>query len=297
MKKLLSILIILVLAAVGYLLCDVVLTLTEDAPSDPSTSATEDTQDTPAAESTGGSTQDTQPSDPTGTEADSTESTDETIDLSEYDPYRFLTEVNHSGKIEPPSGETPLPPGTLPDVSRIPQPDQSLVGQTVQFVLSSQSDCVFTFTRDSQEDKECLSLYLPAKRIPMLLRLETHLGSGEALAAALQQQTVLEGKILSITNISPVEEIYARKACYAVRKMGEAIFRAVGDSSPDSAVYLYIGRTGEDLPTAANRVPQSFLSGGIQPFLSGGIQSHLSDEWLGHYEVFQRILRRFGLEE
>ena len=45
MKKLLSILIILVLAAVGYLLCDVILSLTDDTPSDPSTSATEDTQD------------------------------------------------------------------------------------------------------------------------------------------------------------------------------------------------------------------------------------------------------------
>ena len=266
MKKLLSILIILALAAVGYLLCDMVLSLTDSTPSDPSTSATEDTQETPASESTG-----------------------EAIDLSQYDLYRFLTEVNHSGKIEPPSEETPGTPGTLPDVSRIPQPDQSLVGQTVQFVLSSQSDCIFTFTRDSQEDKECLSLYLPAKRIPMLLRLETHLGSGEALAAALQQHTVLEGKILSITNISPVEEIRAGSVSNTVRKMGEAIFRAVGDSSPDSVTYLYIGRTGEDLPVTADRAPQ--------PFLSGGLRSHLSDEWLGRFEVFQKILRRFGLEE
>lgn len=126
--------------------------------------------------------------------------------------FRFLQETNHSGTIIP--NEETVPPGTLPEVWRIPQPEQDLVGQTVNIVLAKDQDMTPFYFCCTEAGVESLYVFLSAK-IPMLILFETHLGGIKGLYDHIQNKTVFQGKIYAMVNVSYEEgNVYAYNACY-----------------------------------------------------------------------------------
>ncbi len=126
---------------------------------------------------------------------------------SEYSVLRFLTEVNHSGAVNPGTG--PLPPGASPDPGGLPEADTSMVGQTVPIVLSTQQPSIpLVFLCQPEAQTVRLALLIPAK-IPLLMILEPKLGSLETLCGCIATQSVFYARILSMTNVNYMDYLLA----------------------------------------------------------------------------------------
>ena len=125
--------------------------------------------------------------------------------------FRFLQDTNHNGTIAP---YTELvPPGTLPEMAQIPQPDQDMVGQTVDILLSMDQQMTPFFYVCTESGVEYLYVIIPAK-IPMLILFETQLGGVQGLYPRLRYKKVFQGKITAMINISYEEgNVYAYNVC------------------------------------------------------------------------------------
>ena len=157
-------------------------------------------------------------SDPiTTTDVDTGSTISATLPISEIvsdenSVFRFLQETNHTGTIIP--YEEVVPPGFLPEVWRIPQPDQNLIGQTVDIVLSVHQEKTPFYFCCTDNGLESLYVFLPAE-IPMLIRFETNVGGIQGLYKHIGNRTVFQGKISAMVNLSYEEgNIYAYNVCY-----------------------------------------------------------------------------------
>lgn len=116
---------------------------------------------------------------------------------------RFLEDINHNGEIA--SGDKAVPPGTLPEVEQIPKASQTRVGETASIVLSQKQSKVAFYYSCAENGTERLAVFITARRIPMMVIFETELGGIQELCRHIKTEEVFQGKILSVTNISPTE--------------------------------------------------------------------------------------------
>lgn len=157
----------------------------------------------------------------------------------------LLTEINLSGTIQP--TDAPVAPGILPEVSRIPLADQSLVGKTVTVNLgSNQPAGSLLFHIDQQTGKGKLATVLHANQafyIPLLVVLETDLDYS-ALCQALANGTDFTATVLSATNISFEEGMYTACNLDADQLYYDEEIDVKADSSPYVPGTRLLGRFG-----------------------------------------------------
>lgn len=196
---------------------------------------------------------------------------------------RFLTDVNHKGSIPP--GDKPVPPGTLPEVSRIPKADQSWVGSTVQVILARQQQVIPFYYFCGDDGTERLAMVVEAERIPLLIVLETALGGYQKLCEKIAAQEVFTGRVLSMTNICPQENHYAYAACSIVENVAaqEIINMESPTGGPGKGVF--VGAVGV---TAGDKTV-SMMMGSFSGDASEALHSKL--------KVFQRMFERYELTD
>ncbi len=132
-------------------------------------------------------------------------------DNSETYISRFLTDINFNGNISP--NDELVAPGTLPDVSQIPKADQQLVGSDVLINLDSdQTPIAFLYYLDPSTGVERLAAVISCDNIPMLIVFQPELGGISGLCEALTTGEAFYATIVSITNISFEESMYAFSA-------------------------------------------------------------------------------------
>ena len=126
--------------------------------------------------------------------------------------FRFLEDTNSNGQITP--IEEQEAPGDLPEMWRIPQPDQSRIGETVSIVLAKWHRAIPFYYSCTEDGTERLAVFLSAEKIPMLMVLETQLGGVTELCKKISSGAEFQGKILAMANISWEEgNIYAPNVC------------------------------------------------------------------------------------
>ena len=124
---------------------------------------------------------------------------------------RFLTDVNFNGVID--KEDETVPPGTLPEVSKIPKADDTLVGTEVLINLDNgQSPVTILYQYNPHTGTERLVAIISCDNIPMLIIFRPEFGGVSALCEAMLTGDPFYATILSITNISPQEAMYAFSA-------------------------------------------------------------------------------------
>ena len=161
---------------------------------------------------TTGATEPTKNTEETG----ATETTENTEPTAPWDHEaalsRFLEETNHSGEIASEGGL--VPPGTLPDVNLIPKASQTRLGESVSIILAQKQSKVAFYYSYAENGTERLAVVIPAEKIPMLVIFETELGGIRGLCRVIETEEVFQGKILSMTNITPTEgKVQAFNVC------------------------------------------------------------------------------------
>lgn len=223
----------------------------------------------------------------TGGGTESTVST--TIPVNSFPPirehkatvFRFLQEINYSGTIVP--NEEPVPPGTLPEVWRIPQPDQDYIGQTVDILLAMDQKITPFFYVCTGSGTEYLYVIVPAK-IPMLILFETQLGGIDKLYPCLRYKKVFQGKIAAMINISYEEgNVYAYNVCSNQGDMFPDEILNDGAKCPTGEYLGVVGcrETGEGMER------QFLLKGTSVDNVSGDL--HRDIRWM------YNLLQRYGL--
>ena len=195
--------------------------------------------------------------------------------------FRFLQDTNHNGTIAP---YTELvPPGTLPEMAQIPQPDQELIGQTVDILLSMDQQMTPFFYVCTGSGTEYLYVIVPAK-IPMLILFETQLGGVNKLYPCLRYKKVFQGKIAAMVNISHEEgNIYAYNVC-ADQK--DVFFDEILTDAGNIATGQYLGVVG-NRETGAGWEQEFLMKGTYVDNVSVGLFEDI--RWM------YRLLQRYGL--
>lgn len=202
-------------------------------------------------------------------------------DLREAWLDRFLTQTNHEGTIgfDPSAGIQA--PGTLPEVQYIPAADQSLVGSRVSILFAKEQQAIpFYYSCDATTGTERLAVVLLADCIPMLMIFETTLGGLNGLCEVIANEDAFEATILSMTNISYEEGMYARNAAY-LDEGEKAIDIWSGSLEQNAGVYL--GLVGSD------------YQGNPINILKGAQAEQISQELQTNINVYLRIFTRFDL--
>lgn len=230
------------------------------------------------------------PTEAAPTEPDSTESVPPPTTESNADPQTYvsqlLTDINYNGKIQP--GTELVPPGTLPEISRIPSADQSAVGTTVKINLGiGQPKGSYLYRVDSQNNRELLAVVIHAARentnngfyIPLLAVFEVELGGLKGLCSAISTQESFSATILSLTNISFEEGMYTMIAgLHPDGTSDDSIDITVGaDAAPNS---WYVGSYGGEGSTVC----------------FGGSKDTVSEQTSKEFAVFERIFTRFSID-
>lgn len=126
--------------------------------------------------------------------------------------FRFLDDTNSNGQITP--IEEQEAPGDMPEMWRIPQPDQSRIGETVPIVLAKWHRAIPFYYSCTEDGTERLAVFLSADKIPMLMVFETQLGGVAELYKKISTGAEFQGKILAMVNISWEEgNQYAKNVC------------------------------------------------------------------------------------
>lgn len=195
--------------------------------------------------------------------------------------FRLLQETNHTGTIIP--NTEPVPPGTLPEKWQIPQPNQDMVGQTVDILLAMDQKMTPFFYVCTRSGAEYLYVIVPAK-IPMLILFETQLGGINKLYPCLRYKKVFQGKIAAMINISYEEgNVYAYNVCSNQE-----------DMFPDEILNDGVkGSTGEYLGVVGRR--ETGVSSERQFLLKGTNVDCISADLHSDIRWMYNLLQRYGL--
>lgn len=194
---------------------------------------------------------------------------------------RFLEDINHTGTIIP--STEPVPPGTLPEVWRIPQPNQDLVGQTVDIVLAQDQQAIPFYYSCSEAGVESLFVFIEADKIPMLINFGVQLGGIQGLYQHIQNETVFQGRIFGMKNLSFEEgNVYAYNVCsYHTDIPDNEILNEVTDLT----VGVCMGVVGNGFRHGEETV--NLLKGAKRENMSS--QFHKDVDWM------YQLLQRYGL--
>ena len=205
--------------------------------------------------------------------------------------FRFYPEENSQtadplAQPDEPVEDPDTAPGTLTDAEDVKQPDQALVNKTVKINLGrSQPRCPFLFYSD--QGTERLAVVLLEEQLictPVLIIFETDLGV-DGLCDALSSEKTFEAKILSMTNITWQEGMYAvgtvpRNDDPALCPPEEEQYNIVSDVDTVPESGWFFGAFGEN-------------SGEI--IYGGQSMDDLSEVFKKKLAVYDRIFNRFEL--
>lgn len=195
--------------------------------------------------------------------------------------FRFLQDTNHNGTITP-SAEA-VPPGTLPEVWQIPQPDQSIVGQTVDIVLAKDQEMTPFYYVCTEPGAEHLYVFVSAK-IPMLIQFKTQLGGIQGLYNHIENKKVFQGKIIAMVNLSYEEgNVYAYNVCSSQENVSQ---EEILSNGTDLSSGNYFGVVGSR-ETGKGWEQELFLKGTMIDCVSEGLGEAL--HWMA------QLRERFGL--
>lgn len=197
--------------------------------------------------------------------------------------FRFLTDSNTAQALYPQTES--VPPGTLTEVDRIPQPEQTLVGTTVEvaFEPTRVDNQVFHYMRNAKTGEERLVVFLCAEdtKWPLMMVFKTDFGGAESLLEHLLSGDSFHGEIIAMVNVDPVEGmIYvANTAFYNDQVAPEEIVNGLQPGQLNGEQYIGILDGGEAL----------MMKGIHGDSISTGLRDDL--------KVFWERYDRFGLRD
>ncbi len=195
--------------------------------------------------------------------------------------FRFLQDTNHNGTITPYT-ET-VPPGTLPEVWQIPQPNQEQIGQTVDILLSKDQKMTPFYYLCTEPGAEHLYVFVSAK-IPMLIQFKTQLGGIQGLYHHIKNKKVFQGKIIAMVNLSYEEgNVYAYNVCSSQENVSQEEILSNGTNLSSGNYFGVVG--SRETGKAWEQV--LFLKGTMVDCISEG----LGDA----YHWMAQLRERFGL--
>lgn len=248
----------------------------QTAPSDDGTEAGEHDGTTPSTDASGDGTTPSTESSGDGTTPSTESSGGEWT--NEAAITRFLTETNRSGRIPP--EDHLVPPGTLPEVDRIPKADQSLVGTTVSILFAREQQAIpFHYILDKESGAERLTVVIRTDRIPLLIVFETDLGGASALRDKMMNEIPFDAKIMAFVNISCEEGRSSEIVCHYGETPEENLFQIPDSGEVNGQEFL--GIFGAD------------YQGTLLAIMKGAEGSSASPELQGDFQVFRRIYERF----
>lgn len=204
-------------------------------------------------------------------------------EISEFSMFRFLSDSNTTQTLYP---DTELvPPGTLTEVDHIPQPEQTLVGTTVEvaFEPARIDNQVFHYMRNAQTGEDRLVVFLCAAdtKWPLMMVFKTGFGSAETLLEHLLSGDAFHGEIVAMVNVDPVEGmVYVANAA-----------RESDQVAPDEIV------NGSQPGQLSGEQYVGILDGGEALMMKGIHGDSISDGLREDLEVFWERYDRFDLRD
>lgn len=191
---------------------------------------------------------------------------------------RFLTETKQNGEV---TSSPDTPPGGLPPIENIPQPDQTLVGRTVMIILAQEQQAIpFYYYCDANTTQERLAVIISADRIPMMIIFETNLGGSVELCKKIAANEAFEAVILAMTNVSFEE--------------GMSICNASDLSSDEQQIDIFTAST-QDISGEYIGTVGTHSSGRIIYFLAGAESSQIRNPLRSNMNIWYRVFQRFHL--
>ena len=186
--------------------------------------------------------------------------------------FRFLEDTNSNGQLAP--TEEQVAPGDLPEMWRIPQPDQSRIGETVSIVLAKWHQAIPFYYSCAENGTERLVVFLSAEKIPMLMAFETQLGGIAELCKKISTGAEFQGKILAMVNISWEEgNIYAPNVGSSTYQVAAEEFLTESTALVAGECVGIIGRANDKDNTVL-----TVVKGGVYQTASQGLRSNI--DWM-----------------
>lgn len=171
------------------------------------------------------------------------------------------------------------PPGTLPDVSELPEADQTLVGMNISLTLelNQKGGCTFCYYYDGE--KEWLAVSYPQDDTGCLLGLyQVELGGADVLFETIAAGKSFRVSVLAMKYISFLEAMYTRQVAYGAVENMTYYFAA--EQTP-SAKGCFVGCVGTD----------------TMKLMKGGDPTTVPEELSTAFTVFYKIFDRFDLTQ
>ncbi len=191
------------------------------------------------------------------------------------------------------------PPGTLPDVSTIPQPDQSEVTSVGTYSLDMFDVTSFAYFYNQKSKKERLILVEGgagrAVKFVQLLILETDFQGATGLKRALNEP--FQAKLLAYKNISFQEGQYAYSVSFAESCANEERIDVKSEFKNETDNQIYFGNVRSSYPQYPSDAIVTELNSGRFVMIATNVNEEGSEGLQKAKEVYERIFARFGLEE
>ena len=209
------------------------------------------------------------------------------------------TEINHATLENAEEKKTTTPPGTLPEVASIPQPDQSEVTSVGTYSFDTFDVTSFAYFYNQKSKEERLVLVEGgagrAVKYVQLLILETDLGGATGLKSALNEP--FQANLLAYKNISFQEGQYAYGASLAESCANEERIDVNSEFKNEMDYQKYFGNVSSSYPEYPSDAVVTELNSGRFVMLMTNVNEEESEELQKAKEVYERIFERFGLEE
>ena len=192
-----------------------------------------------------------------------------------------------------------VPPGTLPEVATIPQPDQSEVTSVGTYSFDTFDVTSFAYFYNQKSKEERLVLVEGgagrAVKYVQLLILETDFGGATGLKSALNEP--FQAKLLAYKNISFQEGQYAYNASLAVGCAEEERIDLKSEFKNETENQMYFGNVRSSYPEYPSDAIVAELNSGRFAMIATNVKEEESEGLKKNKEIYERIFERFGLDE
>lgn len=197
---------------------------------------------------------------------------------SEYSPFRFLSDSNKAASI--PSGSDEIaPPGTPLDVSCIPQPEQTPVGQQVRVALDAKRGSGHTVFYYQPENSRLVTIvWQEDSHFPLLMVFKAGLTDAGDLLEHIKSGAPFDAEILAMVNIDYQDgTVYAYNAADSQEDTEQWVVDT--DNPGELTGSYYMGTCGQ---------------GGLS--MKGADTGSADEAITNHRSVIMKIIERFSLD-
>lgn len=197
-----------------------------------------------------------------------------------------------------------LPPGTLPEVSQIPQPDQSIVGELKEYSFDNYENLIFAYyyNEDTKEERMVMIEVPPLlnSKYPKLWILETTFGGWDGLRKHFTLS--FEATVLAYKHISFEESEYAYNATVPGSGMAEyynegEVMDFSKEINKSNTIEYYLGRICKTCPENTHDTVMNEIENGSYVAVLSNASEVESERLKSRKETFESIYKRFGLKE